>query len=100
MQIRDLKAGSVFKMMFLSIATTMLVLALLFGVMAMFGANTVNANGRPVHGIAALPISLLLSGLVSLLFSVLGFVGFLVLRTLFPGIRIHASPPVDPDVFR
>lgn len=99
MRIRDLKAGSVFKVMLLSIATCMIVLAVIFGVMAIFGANTVNVNGRPVHGLAALPISLLVAGLLSLFFSCLSFIGFLVLRCVLPGLAVRVAPTVDPEIF-
>ena len=88
MRIVDLRATSVFKLIFLSAMTCFFIVAIIFGVMALFGANTVRINGRPIYGVAALPASMMIGLVFSLAFSALSTAGFLLLRLAFPRLSI------------
>ena len=91
MTIRELSAGSVFKLIFLSAFTGFLVLAIIFGTMAAFGANTVNMNGQPVYGLAAIPASLLIVLFISTVFSGFTTLGFFLLRLIRPNLIVGAQ---------
>jgi TRAP-type C4-dicarboxylate transport system permease small subunit len=86
----ELKAASVFKLIFLSALTCFFIMALIFGVMAVLGADTVRINGRPVYGAVALPASLMIAAMISLVFSALSTAGFLLLRLAFPRLAISS----------
>ena len=73
MYFANLKMTSAFKLIFLSSLMGFLILALVFGVMATFGYDTVRMNGRPVHGLLALPASFLIAFFIALLFSAFRF---------------------------
>jgi|SRR5690349_1619744 TRAP-type C4-dicarboxylate transport system permease small subunit len=99
MYFANLKMTSAFKLIFLSSLMGFLILALVFGVMATFGYDTVRMNGRPVHGLLALPASFLIAFFIALLFSAFGTFGFFLLRLMFPqGTLGDRSEPqrVDP----
>jgi hypothetical protein len=59
-----LYAGSVYKLIFTGLLCAMLPLAIIFGVLATFGANTVTWNGQTIYGVMALVVSPLI-GLLS-----------------------------------
>ncbi len=51
---RRLSVGSVYKLWFIGLCASMVPLGILFGVLALFGLNTVTWNQQPLHGIAGL----------------------------------------------
>lgn len=68
-----LYVGSVYKILFVGLACSMLPLCLVFGVFAVFGFNTVTWNGQAVHGWSGLFLSPLIAAMVTGLFTL--FVG-------------------------
>lgn len=64
-----LSVGSVYKLWFIGLGTSMLPLGVVLGVFAMFGFNTVAWNQQPLHGIAGLIGGPLVGIFVALLFT-------------------------------
>ena len=52
-----LYVGSVYKLVFIGLTFSMLPLSIVFGVLALFGGNTVQWNGQAVQGVAGLLLS-------------------------------------------
>ena len=71
MAIKRLSAGTLYKLIFIGSFLGFLPIALLCGVMGVFGMETVIWNDRPVTGIAAVfvasIISVLVSGMIAML---------------------------------
>jgi hypothetical protein len=68
-----LEVYSVYKLIFIGLACSLIPLGVVFGVLALFGANTVNWNGQPLHGFVGLIASPFIGAFITLLFTV--FVG-------------------------
>ena len=66
---RRLSIGSVYKLWFIGLSMSLVPLGILFGVLALFGLNTVTWNQQPVHGIAGLAGGLLIGVFLALLFT-------------------------------
>ncbi len=64
-----LSVGSVYKLWLIGLSVSMVSLGVLFGVLAMFGFNTVTWNEQPLHGVAGLIGGPLLGVFVALLFT-------------------------------
>lgn len=62
--------GSVFKIMFVGLAASLVPLGVLFGILAASGFDTVHWNGEALHGVAGLVTGPLLGLLSALIFSV------------------------------
>lgn len=60
---------SVYKLIFIGLACSLIPLSVVFGVFALFGANTVNWNGQPLHGILGFIASPLIGAFITLLFT-------------------------------
>jgi hypothetical protein len=52
--VRRLSAGAIYKLWFIGMAASLTPLGMVFGVMALFGFDTVAWRGSPVHGIGGL----------------------------------------------
>lgn len=81
-RLRRIKAGSLFKLVFLTSSAIFMPMIILFGVLALFGAKTVTFSGEPVTGIMGLVTSLIMAPFFTLLFAVFLWVG------AYLGIRI------------
>ena len=94
-KIRSLRPGSVFKYVAASFATFYLILAFLFGLLAMAGCNTVRWNREAVHGFQALPFSLLICAAMWIFSTVFTWValtvGFTASQEFFPTL-LEAEP--------
>jgi hypothetical protein len=86
--IRRIKSGSVFKLVFASVATVFVPMMLLFGVLAFFGADTVSVSGEHVKGVKGLVASIIMAPIFVVIFSLFGWLGAYI------GIRVwgHFSP--------
>ncbi len=67
--IRRLSAGSVYKLIFIGLMTSMLPLGLIMGVMAWIGFDTVSWEGMPVSGPAGVVVGLMAGLWVALSFT-------------------------------
>jgi hypothetical protein len=73
--IKRLSARSVYKLWLIGLSSSMIPLGVLFGLLALFGFDTVKWNGQPLHGFAGLIGGPLLCAFLALLFTaVLGSV--------------------------
>ena len=84
-RLRRIKAGSLFKLIFLATSSVFVPVIVFFGVLALFGARTVTVSGEHVTGIMGLVASLVMAPLFSLFFSLFGWFGAYI------GIRIWGS---------
>lgn len=66
-----LSFGSVYKLWLIGLTTFMIPLGVLFGVLALFGFNTVTWNKQSLHGIAGLIGGPLIGIFIALLFTAL-----------------------------
>lgn len=87
-RIRRFKAGSMFKLMLIAVGTMWIPLFVIFGIAALFGAETVHFSNEPVTGI---------KGLIAALIMAPFFVGMLTLFVwagAYIGVRIwgHFRP--------
>ncbi len=64
-----ISTGTIYKLWFIGLSASMLPFGTLFGILAMFGYNTVTWNGQPVHGLAGLIGGPLIGALVAVLFT-------------------------------
>lgn len=71
MTVRRLTAGSVFKIVAIGLACSIIPMAFLVGALAMFGASTVMLNQRAVTGIAALFLTPLAGAMTVLMLTLL-----------------------------
>ncbi|WED65254.1 hypothetical protein PXH66_00100 [Synoicihabitans lomoniglobus] len=87
-RLRRIKAGSLFKLVFLATSAVFCPMFLFFGILALFGAKTVTVSGSPVTGIMGLVAALIMAPLFSVIFSLFGWIGSYI------GIRIwgHFKP--------
>lgn len=81
-RLRRIKAGSLFKLIFLATASVFVPMIVFFGILALFGAKTIMVSGEPVTGIKGLVSALIMAPIFSLLFSLFGWIGAYI------GIRI------------
>src|SRR5690242_13646425 len=73
--VRRIKAGSMFKLVFLATAAVFVPMIVFFGVLAFFGARSVTLSGQYVTGVKGLVTSLVLAPVFTLLFSLFAWVG-------------------------
>lgn len=79
--LRRLKAGSFFKLVFISTSATLCPLILVCGACALFGLNTISVSGRYLTGFSGLLAAILMAPIVCVVFSVFfSFVGYLGLH--------------------
>ena len=52
--VKRLSVGSIYKLMFIGLTSSLIPLGLVFGVLALLGANTVRWNNEPLHGFSGL----------------------------------------------
>lgn len=70
--VRQLRAGTIYKLLLIGLLVSIVPLCLAFGVAGFFGADTVKWNGQPIHGAAALMVSPVLGILFAVMCSALG----------------------------
>jgi hypothetical protein len=70
--IRRLSTGTVFRIVAAGSFLSLVPLAIFFGVLAIFGLNTVKWNNQPIHGLAALLVSPLLGVMTAAFFTAFG----------------------------
>ena len=93
--LRRIKAGSLFKLVFVATATVFVPAILFLGVLALCGANTVVISGRYVTGVKGLLAAVLLTPLFTVLFSLFAwFVVYMGIRSWghFRAIRLDYVP--------
>ena len=73
--IRRIRTGSVFRLMAAGVFCSVLPLCLFFGVLALFGLNTIKWNNQPIYGIKGLLLSPVIGGMIAAAFTILGGVG-------------------------
>jgi hypothetical protein len=83
--VRRIKAGSLFVLVAGGICSVFIPLFIFFGILALFGCQTVHVNGHPVCGVAGLIAALIMAPIFSFIFTVI------VWLTLYVGIRICGS---------
>ena len=84
-RVRRIKAGSLFTLAAAGVCSVFIPLFIFFGILALFGCETVHFNGYPVFGIAGLIAALIMAPIFSFIFSVIVWLG------LYIGIRICGS---------
>ena len=67
--VNRLSAGSIYKLMFIGLTSSLIPLGFVFGVLAFFGANTVRWNNEPLHGASGLFAGPLLGVVMALFLS-------------------------------
>ena len=75
-EIKRLTTGTVFKLLFIGSACTLIPFSLLMGVLSVFDASTVTWNGRHLTGFSGLLASPLIGAMLALVFS--GFFGLCI----------------------
>ena len=83
--VRRIKARSLFILVAAGICSVFIPLFVFFGILALFGFQTVHVNGHPVLGIAGLIAALIMAPIFSFIFTVI------VWLALYIGIRIFGS---------
>ena len=83
-RLRRIKAGSLFKLVFLSSSAIFIPMIVFFGVLAFFGAKTVTFSGEQVTGVKGLVTALIMAPFFTLFFSLFAWIGAYI------GIRIFA----------
>ena len=81
-EFRRLKAGSIFKIGYLALLGFVMPLCILFGLLALAGADTVSLNGRYVHGIGGLIAGVGLGLVLPAILAAFMVVGSLVVRAV------------------
>lgn len=90
----QLTAGSLFKIGYFSLLGFVLPFAVVCGLLAMGGADTVQFNGRYIHGTGALPAAIGLGIVLPAIFAGLLTLGGLIMRIfkrLLPGLALRAT---------
>lgn len=95
-EFRRLKARSIFKIGYLALLGFVLPLSVLFGLLALAGADTVSLNGRYVHGIGGLLAGIGLGLVLPAILAAFMVVGSLVVRTAGRLVPKRRARP-DPD---
>ena len=101
-KISSIRPTSVFLYVTASLFAFCLSLAIFFGVLGAAGCNTVHWNREPVHGIWALPFSILIS-MIMWLFSTLFVwlalaIGFPLFRIIYPiSLEAEVADEEKPD---
>jgi hypothetical protein len=72
-RIRRIKAGSLFQLVAAAVFTIIVPLFIFFGILALFGFDTVHVNRRQVHGVEGLIYALIMAPIFSLILSVIGW---------------------------
>ena len=101
-EIRKVKAASIYKLLFVGLVVVFMPLGLLCGTAGLFGADTVKWNNQPIHGVAALFVGSALPLFVALFFA--GFLGTLTNLGLWLlshfhtiSIRVILAQPKAPE---
>lgn len=63
------EAYSVYKLVFIGLACSLIPLGVVFGIFAFFGANTIHWNGQPIHGVTGLLVSPLIGAILAIGFT-------------------------------
>ena len=84
-RFRRIKAGSLFKLVFIASGTVFIPMFIFFGILALFGAKTVTVANEPVTGIMGLLSALIMAPIFTLLFAVVAWIGAYI------GIRIFGN---------
>lgn len=69
MSVQRLSAGTVYKILLVGLAASLVPLGVLFGLLALFGFDTVTWNGQPLHGWRGLLVGPLIGGLMAIMFT-------------------------------
>jgi hypothetical protein len=70
--IRRLSTGSVFRVVAAGAFFSLIPLALFFGILALFGLNTVKWNNQPIYGVSGLLVSPLIGLILAVFFTAFG----------------------------
>jgi hypothetical protein len=68
-EINRLSVGSVYKLILIGLTFSVIPLSVVFGVFALFGAHTIQWNGKPVVGVAGLIAAPFVGAFIALLFT-------------------------------
>lgn len=96
MTVRRLAAGTVYKIVAIGLACSIIPLSLLTGALAMFGVSTVMLNHRTVTGIAALFLTPLAGAMMVLMLTLLLGSGMALGLWLFSKFRPLTLMVIDP----
>lgn len=96
MTVRRLAAGTVYKIVAIGLACSILPLSLLTGALAVFGATTVTLNQRLVTGIPALFLTPLAGAMMVLMLTLLLGSGMVLGLWLFSQFRPMTLMLIDP----
>ena len=69
--VQRLSVGSIYKLFFIGLVISLGIIGLVSGILALFGFDTVNWNGEPVHGVAGIIVGPLVGLFLALLFGTL-----------------------------
>lgn len=58
--VKQIKPGSIYRILLIGLGTSLMLLCFIFGLLACFGYDTLNWNNKPIHGLLALPASLVM----------------------------------------
>jgi hypothetical protein len=86
---RGLRAGSLFKILFIGHAFSFGLLVILMGVLSFFGHETVFLQGNPVFGITGLMSGVFTAAIFALLFSFINWVFILFGNWLYTRFRTY-----------
>jgi len=67
MSVQRLSTGTVYKLWFIGLSVSLVPLCILFGVLALFGFNTVTWNGQHLHGVSGFIVSLFIGVFIALM---------------------------------
>jgi len=71
LKLERLYVGSIYQLVFVGLSCSLFPAGVAFGLLAMFGFNTVSWNGQPVHGLAGLLLGPALGVIMTLTLAVL-----------------------------
>ena len=84
-RIKRLKAGSLFKLIFIGNFMFLIPFSILMGMFSLFGADTVKWNNQPIRGIAGLIASPFVGLFITIIFSILFW------AAMFVGLWIYSK---------
>jgi ABC-type polysaccharide/polyol phosphate export permease len=81
--VKRFTVGSSFKIVLIGVSISMIAFAILMGVFALFGAQTVHWGQQPITGVAGLLASPFIGVFLAVIFSFFGWLGFMFSFWLF-----------------
>jgi hypothetical protein len=100
--IRRLSTGSIFRIVAAGTFVSLLPLAVFFGILALFGLNTVRWNNQPIHGVAGLLLSPVIGLMLAATLTAMGGVALAFGLWLFSKfrplrLRLVEDSPINPS---